>query len=371
MTVSIRRMSLGTGYEYLLSSVARGDGAPQAASPLTRYYAESGTPPGRFLGAGLAGLNGGAGIREGIEVTERMLFNLLGMLADPITGEALGRRPRQWPTPLRERIRLRTSQLPVGMPATERTEAVAAIEVEETAREKHISRPVAGFDLTFSVPKSVSAVWAIADAATQAVIYQAHHDAIRTAIGYAERNIFFSRSGTNGAVQEDVRGVIATAFDHWDSRAGDPHLHTHVVVANRAQTLDGTWRTLDSRTLFSYVVALSELHEGIIEDLLTARLGYGWDERMRRHSPVQRHDIAGVSDELISEFSRQSRDIESAKNTLVAEFVHDRGRQPTASEVLQLRQQATLQTRPDKQRRSLREQTESWRQRAATQASRP
>src|SRR5262249_9754310 len=155
-----------------------------------------------------------------------------------------------------------------------------------------------GFDLTFSVPKSVSAVWAVADAATQASIYAAHVEAIRVAIGYAERHVFFSRSGTNGALQEEVRGVVAAAFDHWDSRAGDPHLHTHVVIANRAQTPDGQWRTLDSRTLFKYVVALSELHEGVLEDLLTARLGYGWAERARRHSVVPRHDIQGVPEAL-------------------------------------------------------------------------
>jgi hypothetical protein len=165
-------------------------------------------------------------------------------------------------------------------------------------------------------------------------------------------------------VQEDIRGVVATAFDHWDSRAGDPHLHTHVVVANRAQTADGTWRTLDSRTLFKYVVALSELHEGVLEDLLTARLGYGWDERARRHSPVPRHDVAGVPDGLVEAFSQRSSAIEAAKNTLVAEFARVHGRQPTAAEVLRLRQQATLATRPDKQHRSLQEQTASWRERA-------
>src|SRR5207302_5738854 len=112
------------------------------------------------------------------------------------------------------------------------------------------------------VPKSVSVVWAVADADTQAVIYQAHRDAIQIAVGYAERNVVFTRTGVNGAIQEEVRGVIAAAFDHWDSRAGDPHLHTHVVVANRAQTVsDGAWRSLDSKTLFRYAVALPELHE--------------------------------------------------------------------------------------------------------------
>ena len=44
--------------------------------------------------------------------------------------------------------------------------------------------------------------------------------------------MFSSRSGAGGVVQEDIRGVVAAAFDHWDSRSGDPQLHTHVVVMN-------------------------------------------------------------------------------------------------------------------------------------------
>ena len=70
MTVSIRRMTLGSGYKYLMGSVAQSDGASQHASALTRYYAESGTPPGRFIGQGLAGLGGGVGIETGNQVTE-------------------------------------------------------------------------------------------------------------------------------------------------------------------------------------------------------------------------------------------------------------------------------------------------------------
>ena len=73
MTVSIRRMSLGSGFAYLMNSVARGDGAVPGSAPLTRYYLESGTPPGQFIGAGLAGLNGGQGIAQGTEVSEEAL----------------------------------------------------------------------------------------------------------------------------------------------------------------------------------------------------------------------------------------------------------------------------------------------------------
>ena len=60
--ISIRRVSLGGGYRYLLRSVAAGDGAGKGTNALARYYASSGTPPGVFMGAGLAHLDGGRGV---------------------------------------------------------------------------------------------------------------------------------------------------------------------------------------------------------------------------------------------------------------------------------------------------------------------
>ena len=54
--LTIRRMAAGSGFRYLMESVAVGDGRADQSSPLTRYYAESGTPPGRFVGGGLAAL---------------------------------------------------------------------------------------------------------------------------------------------------------------------------------------------------------------------------------------------------------------------------------------------------------------------------
>jgi len=257
VTMSIRRMSLGAGYRYLMSSVARADGDGSAASALTWYYAESGTPPGRFLGRGLAGLAGGAGVAAGAVVSEQQLWRMLGMLQDPVTGEQLGRAPiarREW------------------------------IDARGVVRKP--SLPVAGFDLTFSAPKSVSVAWALADPPTREAIHAGHAKALEFVIGYAEEHVFASRSGPGGIVQEDVRGVVAAAFDHWDSRAGDPQLHTHVVVMNRVQTSDGTWRTLDSRALFKEAVGLSELYNGVLSDQLTAELGWGWEAARRRHSPV-------------------------------------------------------------------------------------
>jgi hypothetical protein len=97
---------------------------------------------------------------------------------------------------------------------------------------------------------------------------------------------------------------------------------------------------------------------------LTERLGWGWDGRARRHSARLRWEVTGVPDLLLEEFSRRSDAIENRKNALVAEFVAARGRQPTSTEVIQIRQRATLETRPGKTHRSLEELTAGWRDRA-------
>lgn len=115
------------------------------------------------------------------------------------------------------------------------SEAVVAMEAEEADRGTR--RAAAGFDFTFSVPKSASVLWAVADAGTQALIAGAHH----AAVAFMEREVAATRTGATGrdgaVAQVDVYGLIVTAFDHYGSRAGDPHLHTHVVISNEVQTV--------------------------------------------------------------------------------------------------------------------------------------
>jgi conjugative relaxase-like TrwC/TraI family protein len=364
MTVSIRRMTLGSGYKYLMSSVAQSDGASQHASALTRYYAESGTPPGRFIGQGLACLGYGVGVEPGTQVTEEHLFRMLGMVQDPLTGEQLGRPPCAQKAPYAERVRTRISAETVGLKGAERDAQVLKIKSGERTAEAKIARAVAGFDLTFSAPKSVSVAWALADGGTQAVIYEAHQQALAYVLRYAEQCVFTSRSGKNGVVQEEIRGVVGAAFDHWDSRAGDPQLHTHVVVMNRAQSEDGVWRTLDSRGMFGATVGLSEMYNGVLSDFLTQALGWGWESTKRLHSHVPKYEVAGVPEELQKAFSARSHAIEVATNALIPDFVASHGRLPNSPEMLRLRQRATLETRPDKHVHPLAEQVEGWRKRA-------
>ena len=90
MTVSMRVMSAGDGYKYLLRTVAAGDGQRSLSTPLTRYYSAKGTPPGRWMGSGLSGLGSGR-ILECAEVTEAQLQMLIGLGRDPVDGAPLGR----------------------------------------------------------------------------------------------------------------------------------------------------------------------------------------------------------------------------------------------------------------------------------------
>src|SRR5690348_1622583 len=123
--MSIAAMHVGPGVDYLTRHIARGDGAGQGLS-LAAYYAASGYPPGVWLGTGLSGVDGGRGLAAGSRVEEDAMERLFGQGQDPVSGTPLGR--------------------PLAVPRSG-------------------AKPVVGFDLTFSVPKSVSVLWGLAEPA--------------------------------------------------------------------------------------------------------------------------------------------------------------------------------------------------------------
>ena len=333
MTVTISKMSAGRGYEYFLRTVAAGDGDRSLSTPLTRYYTENGTPPGRWMGSGIASLE--SHVRIGDEVTEEQLRLLIGEAKNPVTSQDLGRRYRTYKVP-------------------------------EDGKRRH---PVAGYDLTFSIPKSASVLWGVADAGTQAIIADAHHAAVAETIDFLEREVIATRGGARGpqggVAQLDVTGVIATAFDHYDSRANDPHLHTHVVISNRVKaTRDGHWRTIDGAPLHAWTVAASELHEAIFSDHLTLALGVDWERRPRGRDRNPAWEITGVPQSLVEQFSSRSRDIDTETDRLIEDYVANHGRRPRPATIMKLRQRANLAHRPEKQIHSLSDLTAIWRGRA-------
>lgn len=358
--LTIHRLTAGDGYKYLLRHVASGDVDRHLTTPLTAYYTASGYPPGRWTGTGLAGLGNG-GLASGSQVTESQMAALFGRAEDPVTGQTLGRPHRVFESPS-VRIQAQIDALDSGLDDIERRSAIDRIRTS-VMRQKS-KQAVAGFDLTFSPVKSVSALWATADVGIQEQITLAHHEAVADVLGLLEQHAILTRTADEGIAQIETRGLIGAAFDHWDTRSGDPQLHTHVVVANRVQGPDGLWRAIDGRVLLRSVVAMSEIHNVFLADNLSRRLGVDWELRPRGKRRNPAFEMSIVPDKLIEEFSARTGQIESNLAALLAKR-SDGLLPPGRNEMYVLRQRATLMNRPPKHlARPLESLMRDWRRRA-------
>lgn len=109
----------------------------------------------------------------------------------------------------------------------------------------------AGVDLTLSAPKSVSVLMAFADPEVAEQVRAAHAAAVTGALDWLERTTAFAVRGHHGDGQRAQRiatqGFVGAAFEHATSRAGDPQLHTHVVIANLLDGVDGRWSASDTK----------------------------------------------------------------------------------------------------------------------------
>lgn len=366
--MSLARLSSGSGYRYLLRHTACGDACREPGTPLTTYYAASGYPAGRWLGAGLAGVDSGKGLAAGTVVTEEAMAALYGSGHDPVAGTPLG---SSYPTykSVGERIAECLAGLPDALGGDERETRRA--EIEKTERARPVRAAVAGFDLTFTVPKSASVLWALGGEATQRAVVDAHREAVTAVLALVEQRFLHTRVGAQGCAQVPTRGMLGAGFEHWDTRTGDPNLHTHVVIANKVQGPDGAWLSLDSRALHHAAVACSEIYDDLLADALTARLPVSWSWRSRgeRRSPA--FEIDGLSDDLLRAFSGRAQQIETHVRGLVTEFTARHDREPDRREILRLRQQATLATRPDKTVLPLRELITRWRITASSVTGQP
>src|SRR3954469_20799475 len=160
--------------------------------------------------------------------------------------------------------------------------------------------PVAGFDLVFSPPKSVSLLHALGDEDTRRAVNEAHLSAWQAALTYLENEACVTRRGKNGVYREHAGGFVAAAYQHRTSRAQDPHLHTHVIVANVAQSpSDGKRRTLDAEPILkSYRLAAGYLYQAQLRADLTRTLGVEWEQPRKGWA-----ELKDVPRRVIEEFS--------------------------------------------------------------------
>lgn len=243
------------------------------AAGLDDYYAGRGESPGLWVGRGAAELE-----LDGI-VDDGQLGRLIG-----------GRHPL-------------TSAVLRGHPPKRRI-TVERIETATGRRwlERKTLAPVAGFDLVFSVPKSVSLLHALGDEQIRLEVVQAHDSAWRAALAYLEEGACVLRRGKNGVRREHGQGFVAAAYQHRTSRAQDPHLHTHVIVANMARSpSDGEWRALDGEAILkTYRLAAGYLYEAQLRYELSRRLGVEWATPERGWA-----ELAGVPRAVIDAFARR------------------------------------------------------------------
>ncbi len=238
---------LGPGQQrYYLHSVARG---------VEDYGSGRGEMPGRWAGAG-APMLGLAGVVDG----DALRAVLDG--ADPLTRVPLGR--------------IRSDHVP-------------------------------GFDLTFGAPKSVSVLFGLGGFEIAAAVRASHDAATDAALGYLERSACWSRRGRAGVEQVVGSGFVGAAFRHRSSRNGDPHLHTHLLVANATCGPDGRWATLDARHLYLHSKTAGCLYQAHLRSALSRRLGVAW-------RPVANGvaDLDGIPNTVLRAFSTRRIEIEAA-----------------------------------------------------------
>jgi conjugative relaxase-like TrwC/TraI family protein len=176
-------------------------------------------------------------------------------------------------------------------------------------RGKRVNARVQAFDHCFSSPKSVSLLAAGGSPQIRRLLAEGRAEALTVAIGHLERHGIGVRRDHNGTDRYPaVGGLIAVAFEHRMSRAGDPNSHTHVLVQNAAQGPDGRSTALDSDRLYAQLMAADHLYLAAERAALTQRLGVRWGPVDERSGAAE---IIGLDDRtLIQRFSKRSEQID-------------------------------------------------------------
>ncbi len=160
----------------------------------------------------------------------------------------------------------------------------------------------AGWDATFSAPKSVSLTALVGG---DDLVRDAHRAAVNVALTELERYTQ-ARIGGNRAA-ETTGEFIAAKFEHDTARPVDgyaaPQLHTHAVVFNVTERGDGQTGALQERGLF----ASQQFATAVYQSELTYRLrGLGYEIEPGRSGA---HEIRGYSQEYLDASSPRSQQI--------------------------------------------------------------
>jgi len=168
----------------------------------------------------------------------------------------------------------------------------------------------AGFDLTFSAPKSISVMYATTKDPN---VLEAHRAAYRAAMLEIEASMQTQANTKYGRFYEDTGNIIYAAFDHFTSRPNetqkngeaifvpDPQMHTHCYIPNI------TWN--DNKNRYQ-ALEMGNVHTlaPYFEAVYHAHLSHGLNQiRLLTRRTLERYEIEGVSQEIIDKFSNRTK----------------------------------------------------------------
>jgi conjugative relaxase-like TrwC/TraI family protein len=324
------------------------------------YYlnaAQQGEPPGRWFGRGAEAL----GFADG-QVVERKPYLAVYQQTDPATGEQLGRAPAGYQ---------RFAQILAGKLAAE-PEATfeRRLELEREAGQQARRSPVYT-DLTVAHNKSVSvlhasfrelarrarlagdrraeALWRGREERVRHIEAQANHAALE----HLQKHAGFTRTGYHGRKVDDREpgrweraGLVVTTWLQGTSRDGEPHDHSHNVIARMARTdADGVWRAVDTMALRGQLGAMSAIVDARVQSALSRDFGVRWVAR----ADGLGHEIDGITQETLDAFSTRTHTVTQAAGRLARAWERKHGRAPNAREMTYLSLKANKVTRKGKE----------------------
>jgi conjugative relaxase-like TrwC/TraI family protein len=186
---------------------------------------------------------------------------------------------------------------------------------------------VAAIDATFSAPKSVSAIWAVADTGLRMKIEAAHEQAIDRALRYATDQVAMvrHRADRGAVVHAKAKELIATSWRHTTARAvgervPDPQLHSHVLL-HAAVRDDQRVVAIDSRAWFLH---RRELGGAYRTELARELTGLGFEVTRGTGRGGRYFEIAGVPQELIDAWSSRHHQVQEAIRQSLAQTGDER-----------------------------------------------
>ncbi|MBN9743581.1 hypothetical protein DMP23_21300 [Amycolatopsis sp. A1MSW2902] len=403
--IGSRKLSPGD-HEYLTNAIACHDRRLDPGELLSGYYLSHGYPAGEWFGAGaqIFGLTGeikpaqmkalfGEGRHPNADAIENEMIADGATAAEALRATRLG---RGFPVYSGlDLMRVQTAQAykdynrehgrPVGAPIDAETrhqirravqeqiyrEATGtkgpidptALETWLAEEQRKLRKAVSGFEFVFAPDKSVSVAWALAPPEERELIANLVRQAMRDTLVYVEQNLAFTRAGNQGQAQVDVDGLTVAVFEHWESRAGDPHLHFHALIATKVRrSEDGKWTALDGRPMLAGTVTASEFFDTRTRDLFREH-GARWTQRPANGVDHNRKiwQLAAVPLPLVKGFSQRTRQFEAARARRIVEFRNLHGREPRPKEIFAIDRAAKLDGRPGKPPpKSLAEHTDDW-----------